>query len=377
LKSNHVARFANFIYDTTSNNKDFPPEWPSIDYGSSLESSEVSEIDDALSSALLQLVEETSQRRSRLAVLASNDHQTLAQEAQDNDDQQTGDHEGDNDEDNRTTDNMSLNSVPSTSASTSTMGVSNLQIGTVPTTSPQPTIAISTSTITRHPHLFLPVMYAILGDLEAMNTTDAELPLMNHEVNRNWTYHKLSAIPEWKYLNRRQRSKLVFGLTKSINGQTPFDGSRLPSILGPERCQFLESLVTATQQQVTDGTFESPVYLALKQLRTFSILPVPSLRRTFIQVSHNSLAEIMRFCGLGKYAVTSAGISNVLHENFKIFNMKKIKKGYVKTFRGSRVGITLFFNSRGVFENQFYTDGYSACFPFKKAVASSSGTPLQ
>jgi hypothetical protein len=116
-------------------------------------------------------------------------------------------------------------------------------------------------------------------------------------------------------------------LTKSINDQTPFDGSRLPSILGLERCQFLESIVTATQQQVTDGTLELPVYLASKQLRTFSILPVPSMRRAFIQVSQNSLAEVMRLCGLGKYVVTSPGISNVLHENFKIFNMKKIKKG--------------------------------------------------
>ncbi|SAL96043.1 hypothetical protein, partial, partial [Absidia glauca] len=103
-----------------------------------------SEPEDALNGALLHLVEETSQRWSRLAVLVSNDHQNLAREAQDDDDQQTDDQEGGNNEDDRTTENMSLNSIPSTSGSTSTMGVSNLQIGTVPTTSPQPTIAIST-----------------------------------------------------------------------------------------------------------------------------------------------------------------------------------------------------------------------------------------
>lgn len=41
--------------------------------------------------------------------------------------------------------------------------------------------------------------------------------------------------------------------------------------------------------------------------------------------------------------------------------------------------LTLYFisiNRHGIFENQFLTDGYSMCFPFKKSISSSSGTPL-
>ncbi|KAI8329827.1 hypothetical protein BC941DRAFT_518479 [Chlamydoabsidia padenii] len=66
----------------------------------------------------------------------------------------------------------------------------------------------------------------------------------------------------------------------------------------------------------------------------------------------------MRYCGLGKYVVEKPAVARVLHENFKIFNTAKIKK------------------ERGIFKNQFYTDGYSLCFPFKKAAATSHDTPI-
>jgi hypothetical protein len=54
-------------------------------------------------------------------------------------------------------------------------------------TRPQQTITISTSTITRHTNLFLPVMHAIYGDLETMNTTYAELPF-----NEPWSKPQLN-----------------------------------------------------------------------------------------------------------------------------------------------------------------------------------------
>jgi hypothetical protein len=87
-------------------------------------------------------------------------------------------------------------------------------------------------------------------------------------------------------------------------------------------------MITTTQQQLKDRTFHAPLFQRLQNMRLFSILPIPSLSRKFIQVSHQSLAEIMRHFNLANYVKSnSKATANVVHENFKIFNMEKVKKG--------------------------------------------------
>ncbi|KAG0181606.1 hypothetical protein DFQ29_007710 [Apophysomyces sp. BC1021] len=79
--------------------------------------------------------------------------------------------------------------------------------------------------------------------------------------------------------------------------------------------------------------FTAYEYLTRPQLQLISILSVPSLTRKFIQVSHESLAEIMRHFGLGQCALSiTAAASNTIHQNFKIFDMKKIKRGAVEYY---------------------------------------------
>ncbi|KAG0169109.1 hypothetical protein DFQ28_003923 [Apophysomyces sp. BC1034] len=312
-----IIGLADFVYDSMSNHPDFPPKWPSIEYDPSLDHTSV---DATVNDALLELIDETSECWNRLSVLMANDWGIQTAEE---------DSEGDDDADTMSLDAQSSadGSIATTNASTSTMGVSSLQTNKhLPA---MQSICITTSTLTRYPHLSIAIMYEVLREIEDFNSNDAQLlPLEQQSVNKNCVYHHLSQMTDWARLNHRQRSKLVRALSKIINEGVEFDPLRLPRELTEQSRQQIITIIATTQASIQAGMFTTQEYLTRLQLRLFSILPVPSLTRKSIQVSHKSLAEIMRHFGLDEYALSNtAAASKTIHQNFKIFNMKKIKHG--------------------------------------------------
>ncbi|ORX61742.1 hypothetical protein DM01DRAFT_1332325 [Hesseltinella vesiculosa] len=328
-------------------------------------------VDAKVDTALNELIDETWDRWTQLAIRIEQEGPLPQQDA---------DEDNQDDEDNQEEDdNLSVSTATAMSIDTiSTLGISRLDVATGPYTlhpladpslstdnairsQAPPSVSITTTTITRYPHLFIKILFDVLCSLERLNEDQHTAPAPQTSVHWNWTHHQLTGMHDWSYLNHHQRSKLVRGISKSINNNTPVDIERLPRVFSQQSRQQVTTLVAETQRALAAGTFSSEAYLVSPKVRLFSVLPTPSLTRKFIQVSHDSLGEIMRHFGLEHYAVPQAirPVAGQVHDNFKILNLKRVHSG------------------RGIFLNQLYTDGYSVCVPFKKMSGASSGQPLR
>ncbi|ORX45707.1 hypothetical protein DM01DRAFT_1377999 [Hesseltinella vesiculosa] len=358
-----VGALADFVFDTCAQNQDFEPVWPTINVEDSIDHAMV---DAKVDTALNELIDETWDRWTQLAIRIEQEGPLPQQDAdEDNQDDES--------------DNLSVSTATAMSIDTiSTLGISRLDVATGPYTLPPladpslstdnairsqapPSVSITTTTITRYPHLFIKILFDVLCSLERLNEDQHTAPAPQTSVHWNWTHHQLSGMHDWSYLNHHQRSKLVRGISKSINNNTPVDIERLPRVFSQQSRQQVTTLVAETQRAIAAGTFSSEAYLVSPKVRLFSVLPTPSLTRKFIQVSHDSLGEIMRHFGLEHYVVPQAirPVAGQVHDNFKILNLKRIHSG------------------RGIFLNQLYTDGYSVCVPFKKMSGASSDQPLR
>ncbi|ORX48606.1 hypothetical protein DM01DRAFT_1376804 [Hesseltinella vesiculosa] len=363
-----VGALADFVFDTCAQNQDFEPVWPTINVEDSIDHAMV---DAKVDTALNELIDETWDRWTQLAIRIEQEGPLPQQDA---------DEDNQDDEDNQEEDdNLSVSTATAMSIDTiSTLGISRLDVATGPSTLPPladpslstdnairsqapPSVSITTTTITRYPHLFIKILFDVLCSLERLNEDQHTAPAPQTSVHWNWTHHQLSGMHDWSYLNHHQRSKLVRGISKSINNNTPVDIERLPRVFSQQSRQQVTTLVAETQRVLAAGTFSSEAYLVSPKVRLFSVLPTPSLTRKFIQVSHDSLGEIMRHFGLEHYAVPQAirPVAGQMHDNFKILNLKRVHSG------------------RGIFLNQLYTDGYFVCVPFKKMSGASSGQPLR
>jgi hypothetical protein len=230
-------------------------------------------------------------------------------------------------------------SIPSTNtslpgilsqATTGSVGMSELYLDQDTSS----TFSVATATITKHPHIFLSIMYRILQSMENWNEEDSILPLsLQTEANKTWVYHSLSSSSEWSSLTRQRRSALVCSITKVINDKITFDPKRLGVAFSQESTQQIQALVEKTQLELRQGSFRPPTYLVKFQSRLFTLAPIPGFTLKYIRINHASFGMILKFCGLQKYAamVRAPNLPDGTHPNFKIINLKKFK-GYVYSF---------------------------------------------
>ena len=167
-------------------------------------------------------------------------------------------------------------------------------------------LSITTAAITKYPHFFLKVLHDALREIEEWNEQDAAKPAETaEEVTFAWTRSKLKdQVPDFQYLNYRQRTRLTRVLMKLINTKkATLDVEKLPykNKLTQPSTDAIDSLFKNTRQLINDKTFKPEVIIARPAIRLFALVPAPSFRLRYIHLHHRSIMGLLKFSGLSKY----------------------------------------------------------------------------
>jgi hypothetical protein len=250
-----AASYAQYIYQLSVNDPKFPPEWPDI-YSSDLIDKRLLKVIEYL---IVQTLEECDELQSRIMVQQSACRQ------------------------NQRLNPVTTSNPPSPTPSiesVGSLGLSSARISGQDTSN----FSITTATITEFPHIFITVLYSLLGRMESWKLEDLQLlPTSQTKANQTWVYNFLSDLLEWQSLKRQQRTALVNGITKVINEKkTPFDSRQLSSRFGPNSVGKIKAFVKQAQKEIKDGVFQSPSFLVKYQSRLFSIVPCPGYTRKYM-----------------------------------------------------------------------------------------------
>ncbi|ORX49420.1 hypothetical protein DM01DRAFT_1376271 [Hesseltinella vesiculosa] len=198
-------------------------------------------------------------------------------------------------------------------------------------------VMLTTATLSRWPHLFLPIMANVLQTLESWNNHDNELPpALQTEASLSWVRHVLSEVPDWKKIGHQKRTRLVSAIAKVINdSSTPFDARKLPRSFDAESRDIIKGLVENAKRQLNEGSFAPATYLYSPPSRLFPLLPVPSFRLRFVRINSSTMGTLLNHFGIKPpLAGPSVGppVENASepldspHKNFDLLDLSKFKK---------------------------------------------------
>ncbi|KAG0193620.1 hypothetical protein DFQ28_004287 [Apophysomyces sp. BC1034] len=328
LKRGQAKAYAQYAYQASANDPQFPPEWPTLYHSGA--------IDDVLNDALQTAMDEATDEWAAI-------HDQIQQDRRRRQDQ--GRTRSSSVASTSTDPLPESMEAPSPAVSISTigsMGASQLDISA-------DSFSVETSTLTAYPQLFLPVLFRILQVMENWNVADQELPATPQpEATPVWTRHWLQSLPAWESLKHRRRTSLVRAITKLVNDQVLFDPARLPVGFDQASIDTMTEFIHQAQQELAEGTFTPPTYLVRSQARLFTIAPVAAFTRKYVKIDHETLGIILRHFGLGQHtAMPHTPVpADRPHANFNIIDLSKMKAS----------------------ENSLSTDGFATSITFKKAV---------
>jgi hypothetical protein len=234
------------------------------------------------------------------------------------------------------------------------------RLGGAPTITEEQRPSITTSFINRHVDLFLKYSFTIATTFEAHNIHQRQITNpVQATVPKSWISQQLQQIEEYKNMGRRRKRSLVKAIFDSITEGGLLVRQQLAH-LSDGSFAHLQQFVVDTQQQLEssarylqnpddnshllDNCFRPELDHIITKQHLYNIIPKPALKKKYIKLTNETMAQILRSIGLQQYI---HGSNTLTH----LFSISKIQKG-----------------SQLTFANNISTDGFVASVPFKKRI---------
>jgi len=158
---------------------------------------------------------------------------------------------------------------------------------------------VTDTTLFARPHEYMPFFYKVLKFLEtraATSTSQAQDPVKRTSPPLGWIKRKCrTKLEDWKQLSKTKRRTLIASIHRGIMGLTEdILSTDIVAQLTTTSRSYLEKLVRETRSKIQAGTFQPKVYNTQKGGRLFTLAPLFSFQRRYIEIDERLLRYLIR-----------------------------------------------------------------------------------
>lgn len=232
---------------------------------------------------------------------------------------------------------------------------------------------VTLASITKNPGIYLQRMHQFLLYFEAFNNdTIRTFNEVQTEASYVWVKQALNGSDLFKVLNRKKRNRLSFLAFTSLRDNTNFENTLQ---LETAQYEYIVNLIQTTRNQIVNSKiymdesnenrlnvriqycFRPEMLLSIKQYKLFSLVPMYSFTRKYVEIDIAHLKSLLR-----KVQRETQIPLETLQENQEDRKHDDATLLFSQVFDFDRLRLDLNYNGKEMFTNMVRTDGYGIDF---------------
>lgn len=242
---------------------------------------------------------------------------------------------------------------------------------------------VTLTSITKNPGIYLQRMHQFLLYFEAFNNdTIRTFNEVQTEASYVWVKQALNGSDLFKVLNRKKRNRLSFLAFTSLRDNTNFENTLQ---LETAQYEYIVNLIQTTRNQIVNSKiymdesnenrlnvriqycFRPEMLLSIKQYKLFSLVPMYSFTRKYVEIDiahlKSLLRKVQRETQIPLEILRETQIPlETLQENQEDRKHDDATLLFSQVFDFDRLRLDLNYNGKEMFTNMVRTDGYGIDF---------------